>query len=216
MYFYPRYMLRYLILVNELTSSSRVFPEKLIFAQYSRNAIPLNESGGAFLCSQDPSTSPSPELDPYPFTLFRIQLSIVPSLARSFKQSLTFLHIFHQTFCMYFHVPHSCYMPHLSNYPWFAIPIIVCEECEFMKLTIVLFVHPPSIMGPNIQHPVLKPLSVCSSLNVRDRVSHPYKTMSKITILCVFFNFTFLDRRLWIEWQQLFWKFNLHISSWCL
>jgi hypothetical protein len=54
--------------MNELTSLSRVFLEKLIFAEYSRNPFPGIESEGAFLCSQDPSTGLSPELDDSPFT----------------------------------------------------------------------------------------------------------------------------------------------------
>jgi hypothetical protein len=37
-------------------------------------------------------------------------------------------------------------------------------------------------------------LSLCSSLNVRDRVSHPYKTTDRITVLYIL-TFTFLDSR---------------------
>jgi hypothetical protein len=33
------------------------------------------------------------------------------------------------------------------------------------------------------QHPILETLSVRSSLNVSDQVSHPYKTASKIIVL---------------------------------
>jgi hypothetical protein len=32
------------------------------------------------------------------------------------------------------------------------------------------------------QHSVLKTLSLCSSLKVRDQVSHPYSTTAKITV----------------------------------
>jgi hypothetical protein len=35
------------------------------------------------------------------------------------------------------------------------------------------------------QHSVLKTLSLCSSLKVRDQVSHPYSTTGKMTVLYV-------------------------------
>jgi hypothetical protein len=51
------------------------------------------------------------------------------------------------------------------------------------------FISFPSKYSP--QHPVLKHRSRCSSLNVIDKVSHPYKTTGKITILYIMM-FTFL------------------------
>jgi hypothetical protein len=46
--------------------------------------------------------------------------------------------------------------------------------------------------------------SLCSSLSVRDQVSHPYKTTGRITVLYIL-TFIFLDsrrddKRLWTEW----------------
>jgi hypothetical protein len=38
-------------------------------------------------------------------------------------------------------------------------------------------------------------LNLCSSLNARDQVSHPYKTTGKITVLCIL-KFMFLDGKL--------------------
>jgi hypothetical protein len=57
------------------------------------------------------------------------------------------------------------------------------------------------------QHPVLKHPQLCSSLNVKDHVSHPYRTTYKILVLYIL-TFTFFDRRredksFWTEWNQI-------------
>jgi hypothetical protein len=45
------------------------------------------------------------------------------------------------------------------------------------------------------QHPVLRHLlSLCSTRNVRDQVSHPYKVIGKKLVLCSLIS-TFLDSR---------------------
>jgi hypothetical protein len=47
-------------------------------------------------------------------------------------------------------------------------------------------------------------LSLCSSLNVRDQVSHPYRTTGKIIVLyiliCMFFDSRRENERFWAEW----------------
>jgi hypothetical protein len=45
--------------------------------------------------------------------------------------------------------------------------------------------HFISLRSKYFQHPVLSTLSLCSSLNVRDQVSHPYRTTGRIIILCI-------------------------------
>jgi hypothetical protein len=70
------------------------------------------------------------------------------------------------------------------------------------------FLHSPvtsSLLGPNILLRTLfsNILSLCTSLSVRDQVSHPYKTTGRIMVLYIL-NFTFLDsrqdeKRLWTD-----------------
>jgi hypothetical protein len=68
-----------------------------------------------------------------------------------------------------------------------------------MKLLIMQFSSSPvtsSLFGPNILLSTLfsNTLSLCSSLNVRDQVSHPYSTTDKIIVLHVLI-FEFLNSR---------------------
>jgi hypothetical protein len=66
------------------------------------------------------------------------------------------------------------------NYTW--------RRVQVMKLLIMQFSRTPvttSLFGPNIllNTPFSNTLSPCSSLSVRDQVSHPYRTTGKIIIL---------------------------------
>jgi hypothetical protein len=59
-----------------------------------------------------------------------------------------------------------------------------------MKLLIMQFSPNPvtsSLIGPNILLKTLSSntLSLCSSLNVRDQVSHPHRTTSKTIVLYI-------------------------------
>jgi hypothetical protein len=61
------------------------------------------------------------------------------------------------------------------------------------------FLHSPvtsSLIGPNILLRTLfsNTVSLCCSPNVRDQVSHPYKTTGRIMVLYIL-TFTFLDSR---------------------
>jgi hypothetical protein len=69
-----------------------------------------------------------------------------------------------------------------------------------MKLLNMLFLYSPvtlSLLGLNIPLSALfsNNLSLHSSLNVGDQVSHPYKTTGKIIVLYILF-FIFLDIKL--------------------
>jgi hypothetical protein len=78
-----------------------------------------------------------------------------------------------------------------------------------MKLSTVQlspFSHSSSLFGPNILLSTLflNTVSLCSSLNVRDRISHSHKTTGRIMFLCsltfVFLDSRWEDKRLWTKW----------------
>jgi hypothetical protein len=75
---------------------------------------------------------------------------------------------------------HPPWLDH-SNYTW--------QRVQVMKLFIMQFssILTWSLIGPNILLSTLfsNTLSLCSSLNVRDQVSHPYRTTGKIVVLYV-------------------------------
>jgi hypothetical protein len=79
---------------------------------------------------------------------------------------------------------------------------------QIMKL-LVMQISPPSrhsiLFGPNILNTLFSNiLRLCSSLTVRDHVSHPYRTTSKIIVLYIrtfiFFDSRREDKRFWTEW----------------
>ena len=81
-------------------------------------------------------------------------------------------------------IPHTCYMPRPSHSSRFD------EEYRSLSSSLCSFLHFPvtsSLLGPNILLNTLfsNTLSLRSSLNVNDQVSHPYKTTNKIIVLCI-------------------------------
>jgi hypothetical protein len=88
------------------------------------------------------------------------------------------------------------------------ILIILGEEYKSRSSSLCSFPHSPVssyLFGPNFLLSTLlsNTLSLCSSLNVRDQVSHPYRTTGKIIVLYVLV-FTLFDSRredrFWTEW----------------
>jgi hypothetical protein len=74
---------------------------------------------------------------------------------------------------------HSCYMLCQSHSLWLDPSKYVCEACKLWSSSLCSFLQLPvtsSHFGPNI---LLKTLNLCSSLNVRNQISHPYRTTGK-------------------------------------
>jgi hypothetical protein len=79
------------------------------------------------------------------------------------------------------------------------ILLILAEECKSWSCPLCSFVRPPvtsSLCDPNILLNTLfsNTIILCSSLNVRDQVSHPYRTTGKITLFIILI-FKFLNSR---------------------
>jgi hypothetical protein len=69
-----------------------------------------------------------------------------------------------------------------SNYTWRSVKSRSSSLCNFHHSPITL-----SLFGPDILLSTLfsNTLSLCFSLNVRDQVSHPYRTTGKIIVLYI-------------------------------
>jgi hypothetical protein len=77
------------------------------------------------------------------------------------------------------------------------ITLIILEEYKLWSFSLGSFLQPTisSLLGPDILSILFSnTLSLCSTLNFRDQISHPYRTTGKI-IVSYICTFTILDKR---------------------
>ena len=224
---YDKYLLNYL-LTSLLTPWSRVLFEKLTGSQLdkkfpafcgTRRFITAFKSARHLSLSLASSIQSMP---PHPTSW--ISSLILSSIYSWVFQVVPFSQFPTPNPCIRLSSPRTCYMPtHLILLDLITRKILG-EEYRSLSSSLCSFFYSlvtSYFSGPNILLNTLfsNTLSLRSSLNVRDQVSHPYKTTGKIIITYIFI-FKFLDSNLenkifCTEWQQAFTDFSLLLlSSW--
>ena len=99
---------------------------------------------------------------------WRSMLIQSPQLRLGFPSGLSFFWTSHQNTVYTSPGPHSCHMTCPSHSSWFDHPNNIWWAGQIIKLLIMQY---------------LNTLSLHSYINVKDHVSHPYKTTGKITVL---------------------------------
>ena len=135
-----------------------------------------------------------------PLNFLKIHFKIIlPSTPGSPKQSLS-LTIPHRNPVYSCPLTHIYYMSGPSHSSWFYYPNNTGERYRSLSsslCSLLCSLVTSSLLGPNILLNTLfsNTLSLCSSLNVSDQVSHPYKTTGEIIFLHILI-LKFLDSKL--------------------
>jgi hypothetical protein len=175
------------------------------------------EHEGSLPCSQQPSTGPY-QINPVQLTTSYLRFILILSsdlflgLPSCLFPSGFLTNILHALLRVATCPAHLILVDYI-------ILIILGEEVYMLWCSsLCSFLQPPAtttLLGPNILPNTLfsNTLSLCSSLNLRDQVSHPYRTTGKIIVLYIVI-FTLLDSRredkwFWTEQWQALPEFNL-------
>jgi hypothetical protein len=152
-----------------------------------------SEPEGSSPHSQQPANGPYPEPGEStafpPANLPKVHFDpILPSTPWSSRRSLS-SDLSHQILLHFSPLSHAC---HMSHPPHARCLMISGDEYELWSSPLFNFLHSPvtsSLLGPNIPLCTLfsSTLSLCSSLNVRDQISHPYQTTGR-SMVCIFWN----------------------------
>ena len=141
---------------------------------------------------QVPANCPYPETDqssprPSPSYFLKIHLNIIPHLRLGLPSGFLPWGFTTKT-CIHLASPHTCYIPSQSHSSRFDNPNKSDEDYRSVSTSLCSFLPSPvspSLVGPNIILSTLvsNTISLHSSLNVSDQVSHTYKTTGNIIVL---------------------------------
>ena len=187
-----------------LTAWSRVLLKKITSCSLSSNSVHFMEPVILLPSLQEPTTCPYSRPDqssPYPsISLPEDPFQYYLPINTWVYQVVSSPQFPHQNPVYTSALPHTCYMPHPSNYSLFDHLNNIWWGVQSLSPSFCSLLHSPvtsSLSGQNIPLSTLfsNKLSLHSFLNVSNQVSHPYNTTGKIIVLYILI-FIFLDCKL--------------------